>query len=339
MDILMIGGTAFFGRDIVELALEAGHRVTIFSRGNQKPVFWNHINHIAGDRHIQADVTTKLRGLRFDAVVDNIAYDATDVRNALEALEGNVGRYVLTSTSGVYELGVGCFDMPISEDARIEMKRPRFPGHSTPADDGFVNYVTGKLEAEKVLVEQDEVPYTIVRPSSTVGPDDPTGRCQFYFRRLLDGNPLILTNGGVQVHNLAYRRDVARGYMAAMSSEKAVNQVYNFAQDKMFRVLDWVSLAADLFEVKADIVSISAETLQQSGFVYGEPWTYTGSFILDVSRAQTDLGYQYTPVEKWMAMTTAWYREQGDWKNSLDDGERQAEIAFVQKYRGLIAQL
>ena len=117
------------------------------------------------------------------------------------------------------------------------------------------------------------------------------------------------------------------------------NQVYNFAQDKMFRVLDWVSLAADLFEVKADIVSISAETLQQSGFVYSEPWTYTGSFILDVSRAQTDLGYQYTPVEKWMAMTTAWYREQGDWKNSLDDGERQAEIAFVQKYRGLIAQL
>jgi nucleoside-diphosphate-sugar epimerase len=338
MDILMVGGTAFFGRDLVELALEAGHRVTIFSRGNQKPTFWDHIKHIAGDRHNQADVTTKLKGLRFDVVVDNIAYNATDVRNTLEALEGNVGRYVLTSTAGVY-IGMGCFDMPFSEDTRIEVKRPRFSGHPTPADDEFINYVTGKLEAEKVIVEQDKVLYTIVRPSSTAGPNDPSGRCQFYFRRLLDGNPLILTNGGVHVHNMAYRRDVARGYLAAMSSKKAVNQIYNFAQDEMFRVLDWVSLAADLLEVEADIVSISAESLQQSGFVYSEPWSFTGNFILDVSRAQTDLGYQSTPVETWMTVTTEWYREKGEWKNSLEESERQEEIAFIQRYRRLIAQL
>ena len=191
MDILIIGGTTYFGRDIVELALEAGHSVTVFSRGNQKPAFWNHIKHIKGDRHIQAEVTGKLKGLRFDVVVDN--------------------------------------------------------------------YVSGKIEAEEVLLEQDEVRYTIVRPSSIYGPDDPSGRCQFYLRRLLDSNPLILTNGGVHIHNLAYRRDVARGYIAAMSSEKAVNQVYNFVQNEMFRVLDWVSLAADLLEVKTDIVSISAE--------------------------------------------------------------------------------
>jgi dTDP-D-glucose 4,6-dehydratase len=124
-----------------------------------------------------------------------------------------------------------------------------------------------------------------------------------------------------------------------MSSEKAVNQVYNFAQNEMFRVLDWVSLAADLLEVKTDIVSISAELLQQCGFVYSEPWSHTGTFILDTSRARTDLGYLSTPVGTWMTTTTEWYREQGEWKNSLEDSERQAEIAFVQKYRRLIVQL
>ena len=70
MDILIIGGTTFFGRDIVELALAAGHHVTVFSRGNQKPDFWDHIKHIEGDRHIQAEVTRKLKGLRFDVVVE-----------------------------------------------------------------------------------------------------------------------------------------------------------------------------------------------------------------------------------------------------------------------------
>jgi nucleoside-diphosphate-sugar epimerase len=338
MDILMIGGTGFFGQDIVELALEDGHHVSVFSRGNHKPAFWNHIKHIAADRHDRADVLSKLKGLQFDVVVDNLAYDAADVRNTLEALKDNVGRYVLTSSSAVY-IGLGCFDMPFSEDATIEMKRPRFPGHSTPPGDGMVNYAKGKLEAERVLMEQDIVPYTIIRPPSTAGPNDPTGRCQFYFRRLLDGQPLILTNGGVHVHNLAYRRDMACGYVTAMSSEKAINQIYNFAQNEMFRTLDWVQLAADLFEVEADIVSIPAELLQQSGFVYSEPWTHTGTFILDTSHARRDLDYQSTPVETWMATTTEWYREQGEWENSLDDSARQAEIAFAQKYRGLIAQL
>jgi nucleoside-diphosphate-sugar epimerase len=332
-----MGGTTFFGRDIVELALDAGYRVTVFSRGNQRPPFWSRVNHIMGDRYIQADVA-KLKGLQFDAVVDNLAYDASDIRIALDVLQGNIGRYVLTSTSGVY-FNVGCFDMPISEDVTMEMKRPRFHGFPSPADEGFVGYATGKLEAERVLMEQDQVPYTIVRPSSTAGPHDPSGRCQFYFRRLLDGGPLILTNGGIQVHSLVYRRDVARGYLAAMNSEKAINQVYNFAQDKMFRIVDFVRLAADLLEVEADIVSVPAESLQQSGFVYGEPWTYTGTFILDVSRAKTDLGYSSTPVENWMALTTTWYREQGEWRHSLEQGERQAEIAFVDKYRRTLARL
>jgi nucleoside-diphosphate-sugar epimerase len=337
VDVLIIGGTAFIGRDIVELALDAGCHVTIFSRGNQKPEFWSYINHIAGDRHDQADVD-KLKGLQFDVVVDNIAYDASDVHNALELLKGNIGRYVLTSTSGVY-FNVGCLDMPISEDMGNEMKRSRFHGFPTPPDEGFLEYATGKLAAERVLVEQDQVPYTIVRPSSTAGPDDPSGRCQFYFRRLLDGGPLILTNGGIHVHSMAYRRDVARGYITAMTSEMAVNKVYNFAQDRLFRVVDFVRLAADLLEVEADIVSIPAELLQQSGFVYSEPWTHTGTFILDVSRAKTDLNYQSTPVESWMALTTAWYREQDEWRHSLDDSERQAEIAFVHKYRQIFVQL
>lgn len=337
MDILILGGTNFIGRDIVELALEAGYRVTVFSRGNQRPVFWSHINHIAGDRHVQADIA-KLKGLQFDAVVDNLAYEASDVRDTLGVLKNNIGRYVLTSTSGVY-FNVGCFDMPISEDMGNETKRSRFHGFPTPPDEGFLEYATGKLAAERVLVEQDQVPYTIVRPSSTAGPDDPSGRCQFYFRRLLDGGPLLLTNGGIHIHSMAYRRDVARGYLAAMNSEKAVNKVYNFAQDKMFRIIDFVSLAADFLEVEPNIVSIPAESLQQSGFVYGEPWTHTGTFILDVSRAKTDLDYQSTPVEAWMASTTAWYREQDEWKHSLDDDERQAEIAFIHRYRGLMAQL
>jgi hypothetical protein len=40
-----------------------------------------------------------------------------------------------------------------------------------------------------------------------------------------------------------------------------------------------------------------------------------------------------------MASTTAWYREQGEWKRSLEEGERREEITFIHKYREIIAQL
>ncbi len=46
MKILMIGGTSFFGKEIVELALDAGHEVTIFSRGNARPDFWDRELHL-----------------------------------------------------------------------------------------------------------------------------------------------------------------------------------------------------------------------------------------------------------------------------------------------------
>lgn len=50
MNLLIIGGTAYFGTDIVELALKAGHTVTICSRGNARPPFWDRVSHIAVDR-------------------------------------------------------------------------------------------------------------------------------------------------------------------------------------------------------------------------------------------------------------------------------------------------
>ena len=113
MKILMIGGTSFFGKEIVELALEAGHEVTIFSRGNARPDFWDRVAHINGDRNDSADFATKLAGKQFDVVIDNIAFNGEHVATTLAALRGNIGRYILTSTTAVY-IGAGPFDQPLT---------------------------------------------------------------------------------------------------------------------------------------------------------------------------------------------------------------------------------
>ena len=102
MDVLIIGGTRYMGRIVVQRLLERGDKVTIFSRGTTQPEWWHQIEHIQGDREDRADFAAKLKGKSFDAVIDTQAYRKEDVESAIGAFDGNVGHYVIVSTGSVY---------------------------------------------------------------------------------------------------------------------------------------------------------------------------------------------------------------------------------------------
>lgn len=121
MDILIIGGTQFVGRHLVEAALEAGHHVTLFNRGKTNPGLYPQAEHLKGDRDGGLDV---LRGRRWDAVVDICGYLPRVVRQSAELLRDRVERYVFISSISVYadandmsEAGaLHTVDDPTSED-------------------------------------------------------------------------------------------------------------------------------------------------------------------------------------------------------------------------------
>jgi len=50
MDLLILGGTRFLGRHLVEAALERGHRVTLFNRGVSGPELFPDVERLVGDR-------------------------------------------------------------------------------------------------------------------------------------------------------------------------------------------------------------------------------------------------------------------------------------------------
>ncbi|OGG49004.1 MAG: hypothetical protein A3F84_14300 [Candidatus Handelsmanbacteria bacterium RIFCSPLOWO2_12_FULL_64_10] len=101
MKVLIIGGTRYMGRIAVLRLLERGDRVTVFSRGNVRPEWWDRVDHITGDRKDRADFSGKLRGRAFDAVIDTQAFEKGDVESAAEVFRGNVGRYLMVSTGSV----------------------------------------------------------------------------------------------------------------------------------------------------------------------------------------------------------------------------------------------
>src|SRR5215217_705850 len=99
MDLLILGGTGFLGRYLVEAALGDGHRPTLFNRGLSEPGLFPEIEKLEGDR--DGDLSA-LRGRSWDAVIDTCGYVPRDVGASARLLTDAVGHYTFISSISVY---------------------------------------------------------------------------------------------------------------------------------------------------------------------------------------------------------------------------------------------
>jgi nucleoside-diphosphate-sugar epimerase len=96
MKVLIIGGTGFLGRYLVNAAQARNHDVTLFNRGQSDPNLFSQIETIIGDREQDLD---KLANRQWDAVLDTCGYVPRVVRLSAEALQDKVERYVYISST------------------------------------------------------------------------------------------------------------------------------------------------------------------------------------------------------------------------------------------------
>lgn len=169
MKLLVLGGTVFLGRHVVDAALAAGCEVTLLNRGTHAVRFAQPVEQLRGDR--DGDLGA-LQGRHFDAVVDCSGYTPAQLQRSADVLREQVDHYVFVSTISVYaEFAPGC---SYDETARV-----------TTATQG---YGGGKARAEEVILAALPGRVTVLRPGLIVGPHDPTGRFTYW--------PLRLANGG-----------------------------------------------------------------------------------------------------------------------------------------------
>ena len=121
MEILVLGGTSFVGRAIVERALELGHEVTLYSRGQTGAELFPSVPRLLGDR-TTGDYASLQPG-RFNAVVDVSGYVPRHVQQAHEALAGRAGRYLFISTGSVYDRSLAAGDGMTEDTPRLTPER------------------------------------------------------------------------------------------------------------------------------------------------------------------------------------------------------------------------
>lgn len=190
MRLLLLGGTQFLGRHIVELALQRGHAVTVFTRGRRElpePAA-SSVTRLVGDRDPRSAPGLDAIGAgEWEAVIDLSGYVPRVVGASASLLAGRVARYVFVSSVSVYAK----LDRPgLHETAPLAVLE-RADSEEIAKDYGAL-----KAACEAVVTRAFGERATQVRPGLIVGPYDPTDRFGYWPARFV--HPHLLGDRGPQ---------------------------------------------------------------------------------------------------------------------------------------------
>ena len=194
MRILIVGGSIFLGRHVVEAALAGGHQVTTFSRGRHIAETHPDVEYLRGDRH--ADVSA-LQGRSWDAVIDTCGYTPGSVERVMDTLDaGRIAHYTFVSSISVYaEFPPAGSD----EDTRVAtMTAEQLADMEAVATGARASARTygefyGALKALSEQAAERRMPGRVlnVRPGLIVGPYDYTDRFTYWVRRIAQGGEVL----------------------------------------------------------------------------------------------------------------------------------------------------
>jgi nucleoside-diphosphate-sugar epimerase len=337
MNVLIIGGTRYMGRLAVEQLLARDDEVTVFSRGNVRPAWWDRVQHIAGDRTDLADFRAKLKGRSFDAVIDMRAFRKEQVTSAHDTFDGTCGRYLMVSTGSVYmrdqvNYATQC---PFKEsDVDWSSIDYTYPEGQDP-------YGVGKRHCEKWLQENSRIPYTVIRVPAVFGWDDPTARMWWWVQRALDGREVVVAAEHRGLFRTLYAGDAASTFLRAIDLPAAANQIYHVAMEELVSVERWSSLIWAAAGHSGTVTFVPEAIIRrQPGLdAYAPPLTRAVSTVWDLSKARRDLGFRTTPLARWIQETVDWYRNhQTDDPRTAYAG-RAEELALAARWRPAYAEL
>jgi 2'-hydroxyisoflavone reductase len=310
MKLLIIGGTRFLGRALVEAALDAGHRVTLFNRGQTNPDLFPQVEKLRGDRDGGLE---PLRGRQWDAVVDACGYVPRVVRASAKLLADQVDHYIFISTLSVYRdpglVGAG-ENAPLAtlEDETTEEIDGETYGPLKALCEQAVDEVMGAARAMHV------------RSGLIVGPHDPTDRFTYWPHRVSRGGEVLAPGSPEDPVKFIDVRDLAAWIVKAAGERRSGPfNVQGPEKPLSFgRVLDAcrrVSGSDAVFTWVDDEFLLAHDVAPFTEMPLWLPPPLSNLYLVDVSRAFA-AGLRCRPLGDTVRDTLAWARRHRppDWE-------------------------
>jgi nucleoside-diphosphate-sugar epimerase len=303
MKVLVIGGTLFIGRLLVEELVKGGHDVTVLHR-KPKHDFGKRVDNIMADRNDPEAMKDALSTRRFDVVFDN-AYDwsrgttAQQVEATVRACGDRLSRYIFMSSVAAYGDGLNHKESdPLAPDY-----------HADP-------YVRHKATTERLLFRmhsQTGLPVVTFRPPFVYGPNTNYYREQFFWDRLRGGRPVIIPGDGHRLMQFAYVNDVVQAMIRSMDEPRAVGEAFNIGDTKPLTQVEVVEKLAGVANVEPTLVRVPRDLIQQAGGSAMEEPYYFGEYFdlppitMNIGKVTRVLKMKLTPFETGLKETYKWY--------------------------------
>jgi nucleoside-diphosphate-sugar epimerase len=247
LKVLFIGGTGIISSACAQLAVDRGIDLYVLNRGTTakrplpEPVMVLH-----GDIREPGSAEDALGDLTFDAVVDWVAFVPEHIQRDIELFRGRTAQYVFISSASAYQ----------TPPARVPIVE------STPLRNPFWQYSRNKIDCERLLLQEDEFPATIVRPSHTYDrtlvPLDGGWTAVARMRR---GKEVVVHGDGTSLWTLTHHVDFAKGFVPLLGNPRTIGDTFHITSDDVLTWNQIVEALATAAGAKARIVHVPSDVI------------------------------------------------------------------------------
>lgn len=308
MKILVLGGTQYVGRHLVEAALARGHDLTLFNRGRTAAALFPQLERRQGDR--RQDLSILAEG-EWDAVIDTCGYLPRELEASCALLARRVGRYLYISSISAYA-GFAAPNDEASPLGRLEDLAD--PG--TEIVDG-ASYGPLKAACEAPVLRHFGERALILRPGLVVGPYDPTQRFTYWparVARAVDGEALLVPGRPDDGLQFIDARDLAAFALAALEQGRCgvYNVVAAAGQWRRGELLDLCAAAAGVrptwaWAAEARLLELGVKPWTELPLWLPQQGEYA-AFMHSANAKALAAGLRIRPLAETVADTLAWWR-------------------------------
>src|SRR5262252_4622145 len=253
MTILFIGGTGVISTACTALAVERGMEVTLLRRGERYAPVPNGVKTITADIN-HPSLAQKLGSLKFDAVVDFIAFTPADIERDIALFRGRTRQFIFISSASAYQ-------KPQTSYLITE---------STPLANPYWEYSRNKIACEERLVQayrEEGFPITIVRPSHTYGETqialaiNSWAKSYTVIDRMRRGKKVIVPGDGSSLWVITHNTDFAKGLVGLLGREQTIGHAFQITSDEVMTWDQWYRITAEAAAVEPQTVHIPSDFL------------------------------------------------------------------------------
>lgn len=337
MKVLILGGTRFLGKAMVEEGLKRGHKITLFNRGTNKGAF-PEVEQLIGDRN--GDLSL-LKNRQWDVVMDTCGFVPGQIEKIAAVLGDSIQHYTYISSISVYKDWI---PPQLTEDYHLQSLTPEQlrdveEGKASPYEHYGALKVLCEAEAEKHWPGR----VLQVRAGQLVGAFDYTDRLPYWIQRVAQGGKVLVPGRPDRPVQLIDVKDIAKWVFDLAESRKAgtfnvtgpdvqvtMEELLTVCKEVSNSECEWVWAAEGfLLERKVQPWTEMPLWIPEHFPLEGETLPWRGSFSINIEKA-VNAGLTFRPLEETI-------KEINDWMQTRKDAVLTAGISREREHELLKA--